>query len=186
MDPTTEEIIEKKKTLKGKYWLWKAGIEKFKSDPPIYRIHMMQGLMTKLTIYMIVFAAIYAISIGFWVFALIILPVGTIGNFYGAKGHMIKYKETVNQYEIAGILKPINEDISKLRRKWRIVEKKMGFLGVDIIFTLFLVVLTVAYFGSFSLWQKFLIVGLSFGPFYILYFVFMYGLCERSWRKNGK
>lgn len=180
MNFTEKEVIEKKKTLKGKWQLWQAGMKKFKQDPPIYRIHMMQGLMVKLTIYMIIFACIYAVSIGFWIFAFILLPVGTIGNYYAMKSHFIKYKETVKQYEIAGILKPIKDDVSNLRRKWRTVEKKMGFFGVDIIFTLFLVALSIAYFGSFSLWEKIGIVFASFVPFYFIYFGMFYAFCAED------
>lgn len=179
-EPTQKEIIELKKTFKGKWELWQAGMKKFKQDPPIYRIHMMQFIMTKLTIYMIIFASIYAVSIGFWVFALIILPVGTVGNYYAAKSHLIKYKDSVKQYELAGILKPIKDDISELRRRWRTVEKKMGFLGVDIIFILFLGVLTLAYFGSFNLWQKIGIVLFSIIPFCILYFKIFYEFCRED------
>jgi len=184
MDFTEKQIVEKKKTLKGKWELWQAGMKKFKQDPPIYRIHMMQGLMVKMTIYMIIFASIYAVSIGFWIFALIILPVGTIGNHYAMKSHFIKYKDSVKQYELAGILKPIKDDVSNLRRKWRTVEGKMGFLGVDIIFMLFLVVLSIAYFGSFSLWQKIGIVFASVVPFYFIYFGIFYTLCRKGENEN--
>ncbi len=180
MNYTNKEIIEKKKTFKGKWELWREGCKKYKQDPPIYRMHMMQGLMVKLTIYMIIFASIYAISIGFWVFALIILPVGTVGNYYQMKNHMIKYKQSVKQYELAGILPPIKDDISELRRRWRTVEHKMGFIGVDIIFTLFLGVLTLAYFGSFNVWQKIGIVLFSFIPFCILYFKIFYEFCRED------
>lgn len=180
MNLTEKEIIELKKTWKGKWELWRAGVQKFKEEPPIYRIHMMQGLMVKLTIYMIIFASIYAVSIGFWIFALIILPVGTIGNYYAMKSHLIKYKDSAKQYLLAGILPPIEKDISNLRRKWRTVENKMGFLGVDIIFTLFLVVLSVAYFGSFSLFQKIGIVCVSTIPFYFIYFGIFYELCRED------
>ena len=180
MNFTDEEVAEKKKTLKGKWELWRAGMKKFKEEPPIYRIHMMQGLMVKLTIYMIIFACIYAVSVGFWVFALIILPVGTVGNYYAMQSHMIKYKQTVKQYEMAGILKPIKDDISNLRRKWRTVESKMGFFGVDIIFTLFLGVLSLAYFGTFSIWEKIGIVFASTIPFYIIYFGIFYAFCRED------
>src|SRR6056297_2119261 len=117
-EPSTEQITDMKKTWKGRYKLWQLGKEKFKRDPPLYRIHMMQGLMVKLTMYMIVFAAIYAVSIGFWIFALIILPVGTIGNYYSMKNHFVKYKQMVKQYEMAGMLSPIEDDVSNLRRRW--------------------------------------------------------------------
>ncbi len=177
MNFTEKQIIEKKKTWKGKWELWQDGMKKFKEEPPIYRIHMMQGLMVKLTIYMIIFACIYAVSVGLWIFAMIILPVGTIGNYYSMKSHFIKYKDSVKQYELAGILKPIKDDVSNLRRKWRTIEKKMGFLGVDIIFTLLLGVLSFAYFGSFSVWQKIGLVLVSMIPLYFIYFGIFYGLC---------
>lgn len=180
MNLTEKEVIEMKKTWKGKWKLWRAGVKKFKEEPPIYRIHMMQGLMVKLTIYMIIFAAIFAVSVGFWVFALIILPVGTIGNYYAMKAHFIKYKDSVAQYKLAGILPPIKDDVSNLRRKWRTVESKMGFFGVDIIFTLFLGVLSFAYFGSFTLWEKIGIVLVSMIPFYFIYFGIFYGLCKEE------
>lgn len=180
IEPTKEEIIEMKKTWKGKWKLYKMGLNKFKSDPPIYRVHLLQGLMTKLTIYMIIFAAVYAVSVGFWVFALIIIPVGTVGNYYAAKAHFMKYKDSVRQYELAGILVPIKDDVSNIRRRWRTIEKKMGFFGVDIIFTLFLVVLSIAYFGNFSLYQKFGIVFASFVPMFLIYFEMFYGLCRED------
>lgn len=183
MNLTKKQIAEKKKTLKGKWELWRKGVEKFKQDPPIYRISLMQGLMVKLTIYMIIFAAIYAVSIGFWIFALIILPVGTIGNYYSMKSHMIKYKNSAKQYEMAGILVPIEQDISNLRKKWRIIEKQIGFIGVDFIFCLFLAVLTIAYFGTFSLWEKIGLVLLSLIPMYIVYFGIIYSICKRWYDK---
>jgi hypothetical protein len=174
-----QEVKEMKKTLKGKFKLWRKGVEKFKEDPPIYRVHMMQGLAVKLTMYMIIFAAIYAVSIGFWIFALIIIPVGTVGNYYSMKAHFMKYKDAVKQYEYAGILKPIEEDISPLRRRWRIIEKQIGFLGVDFIFLLFTGVMTYAYFSDFDLWYK---LGISFAGVIVLvisYFTLIYKVCLR-------
>jgi hypothetical protein len=180
---TKKQIEEKKETWKGKWELYKAGVEKFKQDPPIYRVHLMQGLMTKLTIYMIIFACIYAISVGFWIFALILFPVGVIGNYYTMKSHFIKYKPSVKQYEQAGILPSIEDDQSNLRTKWRIIEKQIGFFGVDIIFILFLGVLTFAYFGDFSFYKKILIVAESFIPLYFIYFGIIYELCALRYRK---
>jgi len=174
---TENQISEMKKTYKGKWKLWKLGVKKFREDPPIYRIHLMQGLMTKLTIYMIIFASIYAISIGLWVFALIIIPVGIIGNYYSMKSHFIKYKNSVKQYQLAGILKPINKDPSNLRRRWRTIENKIGFFGVDIIFTLFLGVMCLAYFGDLNYFEKFAFVFIMIIPFYIIYFKAFYDFC---------
>ncbi len=183
-DYTEKQLEEKKKTLKGKYELWRAGVEKFKQDPPIYRIHMMQGMMAKLTIYMIIFASIFAVSIGFWVFALIILPVGTIGNYYSMKGHFIKYKNSAKQYEMAGILVPIEKDVSELRKKWRIIEKRIGFIGMDFIFLIFLGALALAYFGAFSLGEKIGLVLMSLIPMYFIYFNIIYALCNEEYEKE--
>lgn len=163
-------------------------MKKFKEDPPQYRIHMMQGLAVKLTIYMILFACIYAVSVGFWIFALILLPVGTIGNYYSMKSHFIRYKASVKTYELAKLLKPIEEDISYHRRKWRIIEKQIGFFGIDIIFFLFTAVLCYAYFADISLYWQFGIVVLSIIPLYMIYFVLIYKFCEYyySRREDGK
>lgn len=186
MNPTEKEIQELKKTFKGKWKLWRMGVEKFKGDPPIYRIHLMQGLSVMLTIYMIIFAAVYAVSIGLWIFALIIIPVGTIGNYYGMKNHFMKYKSVVKQYELAGIIKPIEEDISNLRRRFRIIEKQIGFLGIHLIFLLFIGVMTFAYFSTFSLWEKLAIVFSSLPILLALYFGVIYRICRRSYdRKNN-
>lgn len=180
---TEEEVKELKKTWKGKFKLWKDGCDKFKQDPPIYRIHMMQGLMVKLTIYMIIFASIYAISIGLWIFALILLPVGTVGNYYSMKNHLIKYKAAKNNYEMAGILKPIEQDISKIRRKWRIIESQIGFFGLDIIFLLLIGVMSYAYFGQFSIYQRIGIVLFSLIPLHLIYFEVIYRICKRGYNK---
>lgn len=183
-EPTQDQIKDMKKTFKGKYKLWKLGVDKFKQDPPIYRIHLMQGLAVKLTIYMIIFASIYAVSVGFWVFALIILPVGTLGNYYAMKSHMIKYREVVKNYELAGLLKPIEEDISKLRKKWRTIEKQIGFLGLDIMFFLLIIIMSFAWFSNISLLGKLGYVSGGIVLLTISYFTIIYKLCYRKYKKN--
>ncbi len=182
---TSEEIAEKKKTWKGKLELYKLGKKKFKEDPPLYRIHMMQGLMVKLTIWMIIFACVYAISIGFWVFALIMLPVGVIGNYYSMKNHFIQYKAAKKNYEIAGILKPIEEDISPLRKKWRIIEHQIGFIGVDIVYALFTLTLVIVYYAETSLWSKLGVMVAILPLLFILYFNFIYKVCNHYYQ-HGK
>lgn len=182
---TRKQITEHKKTLKGKYHLWRLGIEKYKSDPPIYRIHLMQYLSTRLTMYLIIFACIYSISINLWIFALIISPIGIIGNFYQSKSHLIKYKSTLLQYEIAGLIPSIKKDISNLRKKWRIIESQIGFFGLDLVFFLFMVIITLVYYSNFSLYNKLLLILVSIIPLYFIYFHFIYHVCLRWYNGNN-
>lgn len=184
MDYAEEEIREMKKTTKGKYALWKAGCKKFKEDPPIYRIHMMQGLMTKITIYCIIFATIYATSIGLWIFGLILLPVGTIGNYYSYKGKMMQYKSIVKQYKISGVLPPIEKDISNLRRKWRIIEEQIGFFGIDIICIIYLAFGIFVYFYDYTLIERISLMALGLIPIVYIYFGIIYRICNMFYRRG--
>lgn len=184
MEISEEEVKELKKTWKGKLKLYRLGVKKFKQDPPIYRVHMMQGLAVKLTIYMIIFACIYAVSIGLWVFSLIILPVGTIGNYYAMKSHFMKYKDALRSYEWGGMISPIEEDISPTRKRWRIIEKQIGFFGLDIVFALFTAALTYSFFSGFDLWGKIWIVFGSIPVLGIVYFVLIYKICKVYYEKG--
>jgi len=179
--PSKKEIKEMKKTWKGKWKLWRMGVDKFKQDPPPYRVHLMQGLSTILTMYMILFAAVYSVSIGLWIFALIIVPIGIIGNWYSAKSHLMKYKGVVKQFEMAQLIPPIEKDISNMRRRHRIIERSIGFLGVHVAFTLFTGVLLYVYFAGFSLWGKLGVVFTSIPIITYAYFGIIYKLCLRGY-----
>ena len=183
-EPTLKEIKELKKTWRGKWQLYKKGLRKFREDPPLYRIPLFQGLSTMLTIYMIIFASIYAVSIGFWVFALIILPVGVLGNWYSMRSYFMNYRDLVKQFEMAGILKPIEEDISNLRKRFRIIEKQVGFFFVHVIFAMFTIVLSIAYFGRYTLGWKIGIVFASLPVLLWIYFVIFYKICNYYYQDN--
>ena len=185
-DLKTKEIDKLKGSLKGKYRLWRLGVQKFKEDPPIYRIHLMQGLSVKLTIYMIIFASLYAISIGMWVFSLIILPVGVIGNYYSMKSHLIKYRSTKKQYEIAGLIPSIEKDISPLRKKWRIIESQIGFFGLDITFTLLVLLMLYSYYAPYSLYTRLGIVFFSIIFLFLFYFTIIFKLCNYYYLRRTK
>jgi uncharacterized membrane protein len=181
-DYSNKEVNELKKTFRGKMKLFEAGIYKNKT-PPMYRITLMKALMTRLTIYMVLFACVFVIMNGFWVFALVLFPVGVIANYYTSKQQLIEYNNIKKQYEIAGLIKPIEEDISNIRRKTRIVEKIMGIWAFDIACLSPLIMLIVLYLTNTSILESLGWLGLSLIASYVIYYKVIYGFCLKRYRR---
>jgi uncharacterized membrane protein len=184
-DYNNEEVDELKKTFKGKMKLFKAGVDKNKT-PPMYRITLMKALMTRLTIYMVLFACVFVIKNGFWVFSLVLFPVGVIANYYTSKQQLIEYNNIKKQYEIAGLIKPIEEDISNIRRKTRIVEKIMGIWAFDIACLFPLGMLITVYLSNTNILESFGWLGLSLIASYVIYYNIIYPICLNKYKRIKK
>lgn len=185
-DYSNKEVNELKKSFKGKMELFKAGVNKNKT-PPMYRITFMKALMTRLTIYIVLFACVFAIKNGFWIFSLILFPVGVVGNYYTSKQQYLEYSNIKKQYELAGLIKPIEQDISNIRRKTRIVEKIMGIWGFDIAFSFPIIILIISYLSNTSLLESLGWLGLGLIGSYVIYYIIIYSFCNSKYKEinNG-
>lgn len=184
MKYTDEEVAELKKTFKGKIQLFKQGVKENKI-PPMYRISLMNTLLARVTMYLILFVCVYLITIKLWYVSLILFPMGVIGNYYNSKKQYLEYSNIKKQYEYAKLIQPIELDISKTRRKYRIIESVLGLKGVDITLALFTLLLISLVLFKVKVLTSFIIILSSLPILIFIFYKIIYKLCYIKYN-NGK